>query len=74
MICWLENSENVVSANTQHLYLLSSISSRHSDFYVHAFNSRKAIALFVARNRDVILSESKNHDDVYLKPNEGVGG
>jgi len=69
MICWFENSNNNVSSNTQHLYLLSSISSRHFGFYVQNFNSRKSIALFVARNRDIILSDFKNNDDVYLAPN-----
>lgn len=68
IFCWFENHGSDVSSNTQYLYLLSSISSRHLGFYMHDFNSRKAIALFVSRNRDVVLSDFKNHDDVYLSP------
>jgi hypothetical protein len=73
MICWFENAGNNIAGNVQHQYFLSSVSSAKAGFFMCDFFFRKGLSLHIARNREIIVSDYINHDDVYLAPlNEGL--
>ncbi len=69
MICWFENDSNDVSSIDTYVFLLSSVSSRKTGIYVHPFNFRKSLSLYIARNRDIISpTDFLIHNNVYLAP------
>jgi DNA-binding beta-propeller fold protein YncE len=70
MICWFENHGNDVSSIDTYVFITSTISSRHSGFYSQKSNFRRAIGLYIARNRDIIPPTNYTlHNNVYLAPN-----
>jgi hypothetical protein len=69
MICWFENDSNNVMSNTNFVFLMSSISSRHSGMYLQEENFRLGIALYIARDRKLIKPNWKYDIDPYFKPN-----
>jgi hypothetical protein len=69
MICWFENDSNDVSSIDTYVFLLSGVSSRKTGIYVHPFNFRKSLSLYIARNRDIISpTDFLIHNNVYLAP------
>ena len=68
MLFWFGNTSNDISSNETFLYLKSSMSSRLSGVPVYKDNFRRAIGLYVARNRKVIIDNFGIHEDVYLAP------
>lgn len=68
MICWFENHSNDVMSNVTFVFLMSSISSRHSGMYLEKENFRKAIALYISRDRVIIRNNWLIDSNRYLKP------
>jgi len=54
MICWFENDSNDVRSIDNYVFLMSSVSSRKSGFYLAKKSFRLGMALYIARGRDVI--------------------
>ena len=55
-------------SNTTFVFLLSNISSRHSGMYLEKENFRLAMALYIARDRNIIKQNWVNDADQYFKP------
>ena len=68
MMCWFENHSNNVMCNIDYVFLMSTISSRHSGMYLDKENFRLGMALYIARDRFVIKKTWINDADIYLKP------
>ncbi len=70
MICWLENHGNDVTKNMSDVFLMSNISSTKSGFYLNSsLGFRRAMALYVARNREIIKpTDFLLHNNVYCAP------
>ena len=72
MICWLNTAANDVAKNMSDVFLMSHISPTKAGFYLETSSSfRRAMALYVARNRDIIKStDFLIHNNVYLAPSK----
>jgi hypothetical protein len=70
MICWLNNHCNSVQYNPNLVFFTSTISSCNNGLYLENSNFRNAIALYVARNRDVLHQNWEFNINVYLAPKE----
>ncbi len=68
MICWFENRCNNIGLNDSGVYLTSAQSSTSHSFFVHEPNFRCSVALYVARNREIILKGFDVNDKVFLTP------
>jgi 23S rRNA G2069 N7-methylase RlmK/C1962 C5-methylase RlmI len=68
MICWFENSNNDITSIDSHVFFLSSVSSRHSGYYIDQKNFRLNMSIYVARGRDVINRTWINNCDRYYAP------
>jgi hypothetical protein len=68
MICWFENHSNNVMSNANFVFLTSTISSRHSGMYLDIENFRLGMALYIARDRNIIKQNWVNDADLYFKP------
>ena len=70
MICWFETHGNDVTKNQMDVFLMSTISSSRSGIYVYTEEHfRRALALNVARNRELIAPTNfLLHNNVYLAP------
>ena len=68
MICWFENHSNNIMSNATFVFLMSSISSRHSGMYLEKENFRLAMALYVSRDRNIIKQNWVKDADQYFKP------
>jgi hypothetical protein len=69
MICWLENDSNNVMSGKSYVFLMSTISSRNSGFYLAKNVFRVSMAVYVTRR--LFTKHSWDiHDDVYLTPIE----
>ena len=66
MICWFENDSNNVMSGKSYVFLMSTISSRNSGFYLAKENFRVPISLFASRVLTVYTWQ--NNADVYLTP------
>lgn len=69
MICWFENHSNDVVSSVSFVFFTSTSSSRFSGMYLKNENFRLSIPLYISRR----LSSNHNfkeHDNVYLAPNE----
>lgn len=69
MICWFENHSNNVMSNSDFVFLMSTVSSRHSGIYLQEENFRLGMALYIARDRKLIKQNWINDADQYFKPN-----
>jgi|688.fasta_scaffold463385_3 hypothetical protein len=69
MICWFENHSNDVVSSVRFVFFTSTISSRFSGMYLNNENFRLYVPLYVSR-RLSSRHDFKDHDDVYLAPNE----
>jgi len=70
MLFWFGNNSNTLDMNDSFIYFMSSLSSRPSGLRVDKNNFRYSIALYIARNREVILKDFTIQDNVYLAPKE----
>jgi hypothetical protein len=68
MICWFENHSNNVMCNIDYVFLMSTISSRHSGMYLQKENFRLGLALYVSRDRVIVKNNWVNDADQYFKP------
>jgi hypothetical protein len=66
MICWFENQCNNIGNNDSGVYFVSSQSSSSHGLFVYKSNFRLSIALYIARNRDIIQKGFEVNDKVYL--------
>jgi hypothetical protein len=71
MICWFNNHNNNVWYNATLVFFTSTISSCNNGMYLEEDNFRKAVALYVSRNRDVLKQKWSMGNDQYLIPSEG---
>jgi hypothetical protein len=54
-------------SNATFVFLMSSISSRHSGMYLEKENFRLAMALYVSRDRNIIKQNWVKDSDQYFK-------
>jgi len=68
MLCWFENHSNNIMSNSDYVFLISNVSSRHSGMYLQKENFRLGMALYIARDRSIIKRNWINDPDLYFKP------
>ena len=68
MICWFNNHSNTAEHNPNLVFFTSTISSCNNGMYLEPSSFRYAIALYVARNRDVLKQDWKININVYRTP------
>jgi len=47
MICWFENHSNNIMSNSDYVFLISNVSSRHSGMYLQKEKFRLGMALYI---------------------------
>ncbi len=72
MICWFNNHSNSAQFNPNLVFFTSCISSANNGTYLENGNFRNGIALYVARNRDVLKQKWSITTNVYLAPKDVV--